>query len=418
MPETKKTEGVGGLTRKKKVVFVALVLFFFIVIAELITRFALNNSNAISIAERKNTFEPYQNKPWTEQYFKDEEKCNEQRREPTSTSTFVRYILYDVGYPECKTQTINWGGSARKTWNPDYDQKKPGIKVYKIGFFGGSTTQGAGVPDDLTIPSQFSKLINNATSNVVYQVENYGFSGYTYTQAVMKLVLLLREGKKFDFVVFYNGANDVDNAYEAGSVGALYAEKTVENRLDGGLWGQLKEAAKNQIGSCGLCRLVITFSRNTPFFRDHLTPLLVQIRKLSLFKEGASKSDEDVSPFAQGIADYYGKSHGFLDKLSRAYNFQFADFWQPSLLYEDGPVGGEKIYWDIDNRLTDEKLKKLYRETLADVVAMKLNNFYDLSHALVGRKKAYYLDAVHISDDGNEAVAERMFEAVKAALPQ
>ncbi len=399
------------LSTKKKIIFTIAALFIFVAAAELVARFVLNNDGAISIAERKNTFEPYQNKPWTEQYFKDEAVCGEQKKQSTSTDDFVRYVMYDVGYPGCKSQTINYfGGNARKTWNPDYDPNKPGLKIYRVAFFGGSTMQGAGVPDDLTIPSQFSKLANSATNSAVYQVENYGVSGYTYTQAVMKLALFLREGEKFDYVIFYNGANDVDNAYEAGSAGAFYGEKTIENRLFGGLWGQVKESFKGQLTSCGLCRFIITFSRNTPFFKDHLTPYLVQLRKFLYFKEGTSKSDDTITPFAQGIADYYIKSHGLLDRLSKAYGFKYVEFWQPSLMYEDGPVGGEKLYWNIDNRLTDEKLKSLYRLTLADVNAAKLNNFYDLSRALVGREKAYYLDAVHISDDGNAAVAEKIFD--------
>lgn len=403
---------MNNISRKKKILFTLVVLLALLFFAELFARLILNNSGAISINERKNKFEPYQNKPWTEQYFKDEAICAEQRNNfKTTTSSFVRYIIYDVGYPGCESETINYfGGNKRKTWNPDYNSQKPGLKIYHVGFFGGSTTQGAGVPDDLTIPSFFSKLVNKSTSSFVYDVENFGVSGYTHTQAIMKLILLLREGAKFDYVIFYNGANDIDNAYEAGVIGAIYGEKTIENRLHGGLVGQIKETFKDQLNSCGLCRFMITISRNTPFLKDHLTPSLVKLRKLLLFKEGASESNNSLPLFAQGIAINYIQSHKLLDHLSKAYGFKYLDFWQPSLLYENRPVGGEKIYWDIDNRLTDEKLKTLYRLSLENVVSANLNNFYDLSQSLVGRGKAYYLDAVHISDEGNEAVAKKIFE--------
>ncbi len=398
------------LSFKKKIFFTIVIILFLLIFAEIIARVILNNNGSISINERKNKFEPYQNKAWAEQYFKDEALCAKQRDNfKATTSSFARYIIYDVGYPGCESETINYfGGNRRKTWNPEYNPEKTKPKIYHVGFFGGSTTQGAGVPDALTIPSFFSKIVNKSTSTIIYNVENFGVSGYTYTQAMVKLIFLLKEGTKFDYVIFYNGANDIDNAYEAGLVGAIYGEKTVENRLYGGLIGQIKEVFKDQIGSCGLCRFVITFSRNTPFLKDQLTPLLVKIRKVLLFKEGAKTSEESLDHFAQGIADNYIQSHKFLDHLSNAYGFKYLDFWQPSLQYEDGPVGGEKIYWNIDNRLTDEKLKALYRLTLEDVISANLNNFYDLSQSLAGRKKAYYLDAVHISDEGNEAVAKKI----------
>jgi len=407
------------LTTRKKIAFALIALVLGLIGAELIARFVLGNYSAASLAERRDTFEPYQNKSWTEEYFRDEAECGRQRNEPSDTTPFVRYLLFDVGYPECRTPTANLiDGNKRKTWNPNLASASGTQKVYRIGIFGGSTVQGVGVPDDLTIPSQFSKLVNGSSTGALYEVENYGVSSYTYTQSVMKLVLLLREGIRFDYVVMYNGANDIDNAYDAGSAGAIHSEKTAINLLYGGLWGQAKEELKAQISLCALCRIVVTGSRNTPVLRDHITPYLVRLRRFVLFKEGGKKNSEGLDTFGREIADYYGKSHDLLDNLSRAYGFRYAEFWQPSLLYEDAPVGGEAIYWNIDNRLTDEKLKQLYRSTLDEVLAMKLDNFYDLSRSLVGRPKAYYIDAVHISDDGNREIAEQIFERIGDKLPR
>ena len=409
-----------SLTKGKRIAF-ALVAFVALVIAmELVARFMLGNAASLSLKERRTRFEPYQNKSWTEQYFKDEEECGRQRNVPTSTSPYVRYLLHDIGFPGCETETANLlDGNKRGTWEPNALREPGARKVYRIGIFGGSTVQGVGVPDDLTIPSQFSMLANTASSAALYRVENYGVSAYTYTQSILKLALLLREGERFDYVILYNGANDIDNAYTEGSAGALYGEKTIViNRLYGGLWGQLKNVLRDQFNACALCRLGITVARNTPLLREYITPSLIRLRRFTLFQEGATKDDAGLDRFAEEIAAYYGKSHDLLDKLATAYGFRYAEFWQPSLLYEDGPVGGEKIYWGIDNRLTDEKLKTLYRSTLAHVRALELPHFYDLSQSLVGRTKAYYLDAVHLADDGNREVAERMFENIGAELPR
>ncbi len=404
------------MSTSKKIAFTIVACFLFLFFAEFIARFFLNNNNAISIAERKNNFEPYQNKPWTEQYFTDEATCVHQRSSQSATEAYSRYTLYDLGYPSCVTQTLNFGGNSRKTWNPSHPTSTVSIK--KIAMFGGSTMEGVGVPDDLTIPSQLSQLLYSDTKDTgtIYEVYNYGVSGYTYTQAIIKLALLLREGAHFDYVIFYNGANDIDNAYEAGYAGADFQENIVKERIYGGFTGQVVAALKNQIGSCGLCRLGITVARNTPILKTYLTPKLVYLRKLSLFKAGSSKTDDATPQFARDIAAHYEKSHTLLDALSRAYGFQYSEFWQPSLMYEDTLVGGESRYLNIDNRLTDGKLKTLYRLTRDAVVSLKLSHFYDLSRTLVGRPKAYYLDAVHISDDGNRVVAEKLFTTISPLL--
>jgi len=37
-------------------------------------------------------------------------------------------------------------------------------------------------------------------------------------------------------------------------------------------------------------------------------------------------------------------------------------------------------------------------------------HFYDLSQALRGRQKPYYIDFVHLNEEGNEIIAEKMGE--------
>lgn len=399
------------MSRKKKALFVVIVLVAIFGVAELGFRWFFSAQRGWSLLELK-SLGAYAGKPWADEYFGEVEGCAKQVQ---GVSIFTRYIMHDTR-ATCVTKYSNLDGEARirKSWNPEPEAISKGARTYTVAFFGGSTMAGVSVPDEFTIPSHFSKLANAEanTRGIYYFARNYGVSSYTFTQSLMKLILRLREGERFDYVVFYSGANDIDYAYAAGEAGALYNEKGIRNKLEGGFGGQLKEFIKTRINSCGICRAVLTISRNAPVLREYLTPYLVKLRRAVLFQEGARESEEGLEELAKEIAGYYVKSHELLDALSGAYGFRYAEFWQPSLMYGGGPVGDEEKLFKSDNRLTDEKLKTLYRLTREYVRAANMKNFYDISDALDGRPGSYYLDAVHIGDDGNGMVAERMFELI------
>ncbi len=407
--------GTAYLSRRKKIFFTAIVVVLFLVAFEGIFRIVVGfrgSGNA-----EKMQIEPYREKSWTPQYFQDAEDCRKQN-EAKHHSAYARFLTYDTPL-DCVTPTLNYGWEEgelmRKTWNPVVASTTPKNKIYTIGMFGGSTLEGVGAIDDETIPSWFSKLLNGSSTSRTYLVKNYGVSGYTFTQSLMKLILLLREGRRFDYVILYGGANDIDNAYDNGQVGALFLEGNMRNALEGSTWSNIKGFLVEQINACATCRALVVASRNLPFFKDRLSPFLLQIRNFLLFKKGASQSDQEIIAFAKGIADYYKKSHDLLDVISKAYGFKYHEFWQPTLI-NDAPVRGESLILNIDPRLTDDKVKKLYALTVEDMRLLHLDNFSDLTDILKGRKEAYYLDGVHISGDANRIVAARIEDIMKGSL--
>lgn len=404
-----------AMSRKKKVAFtiVAIVLFLFVVE---ITLRIVDQHNTFQAEEKRRAFEPYQGKPWADQYFKDETECDRQTAKKNPPK-FVLYLLHDVR-DDCVTEYYNYANGVRKTWNPASSTITKDEKVYTVGMFGGSTLLGLGAIDNETIPSHFSHLLNASSSGKAYLITNYGVSSYTFTQSLMKLILLLREGRRFNYVVFYDGTNDMDNAYEANEVGALISEKALRLVIEGTTSDHIREFVKTQLESCKICKAVVLIARNTPYLKDHLSPLLLKIRGAIQFKKGQKNDDAATAKLAQGIADYYEKSHSLLDALARAYDFKYIEFWQPALLYEDSLVGGEKILLNVDPRLTDEKLKTLYRLTRDDMDKKHLTHFYNISDVLIGRPKAYYLDEVHVSGDGNQVIAEKILDFARISLFQ
>jgi lysophospholipase L1-like esterase len=365
----------------------------------------------LGIAERK-TLAAYQGAPWIDQYLRDLYDCGVQSAK-AHHPRYARYVLQDIN-EDCTTPTVNYSNRMRKTWNPPPAPVDPPPTVYEIGMFGGSTMEGQGAIDEETIPSQFSKLAN-APGGVVYHVTNYGVGAYTFTQSVYKLVELLREGRRFDAVIFYDGANDVDYAYNLGKAGALAEEDLVETRLEGGVWAKAVQFGKDQMNACVLCMTAGMLARHTPFLQDHLTPLIVKARDAIHFKKGQN-DDTDEEPLAEDIATYYADSHALLVKLAAVYDMKYLDLWQPSLM-DDRYGPGEAQLAKMDPRLTDDKLRRLYALARRDTGARHLSDFYDVSDVLAERTHACYLDAVHLSGACNGVVAARIYDLFHMSQP-
>jgi hypothetical protein len=367
----------------------------------------------LSLAERRSVA-AYRNVPWADQYLRDFRECAAQTRR-AHQPRYARYILQDIN-ENCTTPTVNYGNRIRRTWNPPAETTRFASTVYEVAMFGGSTMEGQGTIDDETIPSHFSKLANASSAPAVYHVTNFGVGGYTFTQSVFKLLTLLREGRHFDYVMFYDGANDIDYAYENGEVGGLADEQTVRVRLEGSTWQKLKLAGQEAINGCVLCFAGVMVVRHTPVLKDYVTPLLVKLRDAIHFKKGQAAGD-DVAAVAASIATYYAQSHALLAAVCDAYHVPCMTFWQPSLMYDRTYAPGEATLTNQDPRLTDAKLRELYARTRDEIRKLPLPRFVDMSDALEGRTTACYVDAVHLSGACNGIVARRMYELFRGNQP-
>jgi len=78
----------------------------------------------------------------------------------------------------------------------------------QVILLGGSTLWGTGERDAHTIPSQIAVQLAAAGIRDV-RVENFGETGYVFTQELLRLLLELRQGARPALVVFYDGLNDL-----------------------------------------------------------------------------------------------------------------------------------------------------------------------------------------------------------------
>lgn len=284
----------------------------------------------------------------------------------------------------------------RRTWNPKDLKGKPGT-IYMLG---GSTMWGYGARDEYTIPSYVSKKLHDKGHD--FQTFNFGEFAYTYPQDIITLILLLRDGHRPDYVITYDGINDVYSAYQAGEPGALSNQFLIHKRLENmdlSNTGHIKAVISNIFEEYS--KIYISFKK----LEQVINPAETQFQEVA-----HSYSDEQLKELGRGVVEDYTKSLALLDSLSKTYDFKYLSFWQPNAFTEDKLVEGEEA---VDIRLGDESLRKLFRYTNEYIDAEQLPNFYNISDVLNGREEPYYFDWMHITEDGNRVVAENILRKFK-----
>jgi lysophospholipase L1-like esterase len=325
---------------------------------------------------------PYKDKQWAYEFWKE--------HTASSNADYEQFLGWDRREYHSKYTNVDSNG-VRKTWNPEHFHDQPGT----LYIFGGSTLWGAGARDDYTIPSYLSKRLNHKGYDFV--VYNYGETGYTFTQEIIHLILLLREGHKPDYVIFYDGVNDVYGAYQSGKAGTIQNVSIMREKLK----------ARN-------VQLILSGLTNT--FIDHcmiykaVTRIATLVSEQQKFQEvGAKYGKKELELLGDGISQYYIQSKELLDHLAQTYGFKYICFWQPVMFMEMKLTDEEA---QIDPRLNDKALADLYRYSTNSLVAKRPAHFFDISHAISSttRPLSCYIDFCHLSEEGNELVASTIFQ--------
>lgn len=284
--------------------------------------------------------------------------------------------------------------AGRRTWNPP-DLPPDAATVY---VFGGSAAWGWGARDEHTIPSQLSRLLNAQAPR--FRVYNYAEPAYTFTQGVLYLILKLREGSRPDYVIFYDGFNDVYGAYQSGQAGALHNAAQMRDKLQSKprqlYWKAVKE----------------WFQEHVYLYDKVFYKLYLHFHPEERYREvGVRLTDQELQELAAALFQYYAQSLDLLNHLSQAYGFKYACFWQPALFTEAQVLPQETR---IDVRLGDKQFGKLYKFTNQYLAQHPLSpHFYNLADAVSQRTQTCYLDLVHMTEAGYGMVAEGILEVLQ-----
>jgi len=272
-----------------------------------------------------------------------------------------------------------------------------------IYVFGGSTIFNNEVPDRYTVTSFLQRLVNDNSSKR-YKVENYGATSVVSSQELERLKLI--QLQKGDMVIFFNGAND--------SYISIYNRDP-----DGWIVGEIN---------------------NILFEKDWLSNFLVKIHtKLKSYSIFVSVF---LSPYDYRYEPTHFRDHQevealaikmrakFVRNISEAANYTIASkanffhFLQPTLftvkqssLYEYQlrknsyliSAGIDKTLIEGYKALTPaiEELKRDY-----GVLSFDITNIFDKRPS----GEEFFLDWVHVTEKGNEVIANAIFEKIKSRL--
>jgi len=176
--------------------------------------------------------------------------------------------------------------AGRQTWNPPV-LKSPATIVF---VFGGSAAWGYGARDDHTIPSQLSRRLNARIPR--FRVYNFSEPGYTFTQGLFWLITKLRDGARPDYVIFYDGFNDVYGAYQSGKPGTLHNLAQLREKL---------ESKPRQLYG----RAVQAWFQENIYLYSKIFSLILQKPEKRFREVGAGFSDQELRVLAAGLVRYY-----------------------------------------------------------------------------------------------------------------
>jgi len=294
---------------------------------------------------------------------------------------------YRVGLwepPDYVSETVNAREGARSSGGesaaggPDADAKS-------VFIFGGSTMWGVGVRDDYTIPAYLNQLGRDR-----YRFLNYGVPAYQSTQEILRLSLLLRDGKVPDLVVFYDGAND---AVYGARFGPGYEMRHGDHaeKLAGSAEGILSSLAPKS----NAWKIVNSLRSKLDRQRQQSGPAYVLT--------------EEDRVLAERSVEIYLNSVRFVKRLGEAYDFEVVALLQPVLFagyeYDAGVVTDfERTLYESQDRRVRAIVRAFYEK------AAESGEVIDLSRTLVDAGEAgNYYDALHLGPRSNEVVAGAIY---------
>lgn len=330
--------------------------------------------------------------------YNNEEWSKDLHREIDEISFFKFAPFYHWETKEYHGKYVNINSDGmRKTWNPENKSAQVMDSIY---VFGGSTIMGTS-RDYYTIPSYLSKKLNKTKNN--YMVYNCAGDAYTFPQEVIRLIVLLNKGHRPRYVIFYDGVNDVYAAYQSGIPGSIQNLKDISH---------IFQSSRPRLFWEWVCSRI----RDKCMLINGLNKLKKEI--VALYRPEVSKFDEAAASYddnhlkilSNNIIESYIRWKDMVDNLSKAYNFDYYCFWQPVIYTE------EKVF-PIDSkgdpRLNDKSLAKLYKYTNASLGDKSIHHFWNISNVLRDKTSACYIDWCHITEEGNDMVAEKIFKIFK-----
>lgn len=284
-------------------------------------------------------------------------------------TSYQSYSVWSLNEMHTKSINIDANGIRRTCFN----KPEGGLKIY---MFGGSTLFGTGVEDCETIPSLLAREISTKHPNLKFEVINFGVTGYQSTQEIARLLRELQSGRRPDWVLFYDGVNDVyAGAYSPGIPGEHQNLDVIAAKFNSTAVAMIKGS-----NTFELISYFVERSRNR-----HHSP---------------------STPASRGVAEAYDANMAVLRGISREFNFQHMAFLQPVLLEGSKPPS-------LFERDVVERAGNLGAAYKLNYPQLRKLNVHDISSVFEAVREDLYIDFCHLGAKGNEIVAREILKSLK-----
>ncbi len=270
---------------------------------------------------------------------------------------------------------------------------------HTVYVFGGSTVFCSESPDAYTLPAYLQSLF--LTESIVkgkrYRVVNMGVKGYLVSEQVIRLKALdLRPG---DIVIFFDGFNDAARYFLQDFYG------------------------KNDLTAKGIRKWALAlpsvFSQRSAFYEYFLAPYNYKpaiVRDTAAIEQRISLMSEEVAENVRQAQDYVKTSGGM-----------FIHFLQPTLftlsVFTPQEEAMVHAYWITPNGLP-EVLVQSYQALIdlqvlyenQNVTSIDLTDALNPEHRL--SEHSIFYDAVHVSCEGNQILAQAIFKHIQSFLDE
>lgn len=289
-------------------------------------------------------------------------------------------------------------GPLRRTSAPECSGEAPLV----VWTFGGSTTFGIGVPDDMTWPSYLGAQLR-AKARRCASVINFGAVDWVSNQEIIRLVQALKAGGRPNAVVFLDGVDETWNGVIEPGVAEAYIGYAYDRQA-------LERSPWFGLGELGLVRLAR--ERIWPSGTEHIVSAFGISHRVGW-------SGGELEERARHTVENYVANIKVLKALSGHYGFRYFAFWQPTLLYarNTSVPFEQQVIKDPQEAIPNDVLRRSFRATYSEAEGRaNAGGFVSLVHVFDSIPTPLYSDAYNVGPAGNQALAAAIAAIVASDL--
>lgn len=316
-----------------------------------------------------------------------EKQINDYKK--ATTLALFPYLMFQVN-PNFHSDTINFNSLGFR--GHEIEPKKDNIT--RIVVVGGSGAMGYGASSDKTIFTALLENKLNESQNGIkaYEIINAGLASAIAMQEFICISLKIIDLEP-DAVIIFDGFNDM-----VGSV--------INDRRPGYPWrfAELEKA--------------LNISVTKAFIRKRLMnyrPTKKIIEFIERKKSECIKTHQDYSLNPEAVL-YYKKTLDRISRLLKSYDINPVFAYQPSVYFKTPKTDFENMILVKESKNRTKILIEMLEQgkmAMQEVAEDNNDLFIDYLPVFNGFDKDIFIDVVHFSDEGQEILAQFLYEKLK-----